>query len=283
MVKREYTLNNGKKIPSIGFGTWKLNDPRETTRIIQDALEVGYQHIDSASSYGNEEFLSEAIRKSRIPRDKLFIAGKVWNSDQGYDTTIKACEKSLENLGLEYLDLYLIHWPVPKDHKKDYQILNYETWKALEALYDQGKVKAIGVSNFQKHHLMELMGKPISVQPMVNQIEVHPLYFESDTIQFCEENKILVEGYSPLMRGNNLDLPIFLELAEKYNKTPAQICLRWCLQKNIIPLPKSTNRERMKQNLAIYDFEINDDDMTRLDYLQMEGEKIGSYPDNINF
>ena len=283
MVKKERLLSNGIAIPSIGFGTWKLNDPDKTTKVIRNAIEAGYRHIDSASSYDNEEYLKKAVQEAQIPREKLFITGKVWNADQGYETTIKACERSLENLGFEYFDLYLIHWPVPKDHKKDYQVLNYETWNALETLYEKGIVKAIGVSNFQKHHLMELMQKSISIQPMVDQIEVHPFYFEEDTIDFCEENKILVEGYSPLMRGKNLDFPLFVELSTKYKKTPAQICLRWSLQKNIVPLPKSTNKERMKQNLEILDFEINDDDMVRLDSLHRGDGKIGSFPDNINF
>lgn len=283
MVKKEYSLINGNTIPSIGFGTWKLNDPDSTTRVIRNAIVAGYRHIDSASSYENEQFLKEAVLESKTPREALFITEKVWNRDQGYETTLNACKKSLNNLGFEYFDLYLIHWPVPKDHKEDYQLLNYETWKALETLYTQGMVRAIGVSNFQKHHLMELMQKSILIQPMVNQIEVHPLYFEKETIEFCEANRILIEGYSPLMRGRNLDLPLFLELAEKYHKTSAQICLRWSLQKNIIPLPKSTNEVRMKQNLEVYDFEISVGDMNRLNSLHRADGKIGSFPDNINF
>lgn len=282
-VKKEYLLSNGVAIPSLGLGTWKICDQKVVASVVKEAIDVGYKHIDTAAVYNNEEGVGEGIRKASVSRENLFVTSKVWNDDQGYDNTIKAFNRSLEKLGLKYLDLYLIHWPVPNKYRDQYEKYNYETWKAMEYLYEEGKVRAIGVSNFQVHHLKELLGKNIKVKPMVNQIEVHPLYFEYDTVNFCIDEGIYVEGYSPLMRGNNLNRHEFLILAEKYNKTPAQICLRWSLQKKIIPLPKTTKRDRLISNLNVYDFELSSEDMKTIDEIASLGSKIGSFPDSTAF
>lgn len=282
-VKKEYLLSNGVAIPSLGLGTWKICDQKVVASVVKEAIDVGYKHIDTAAVYNNEEGVGEGIRKASVSRENLFVTSKVWNDDQGYDNTIKAFNRSLEKLGLKYLDLYLIHWPVPNKYRDQYEKYNYETWKAMEYLYEEGKVRAIGVSNFQVHHLKELLSKNIKVKPMVNQIEVHPLYFEYDTVNFCIDEGIYVEGYSPLMRGNNLNRHEFLILAEKYNKTPAQICLRWSLQKKIIPLPKTTKRDRLISNLNVYDFELSSEDMKTIDEIASLGSKIGSFPDSTAF
>ena len=282
-VKKEYLLSNGVAIPSLGLGTWKICDQEVVASVVKEAIDVGYKHIDTAAVYNNEEGVGEGIRKASVSRKNLFVTSKVWNDDQGYDNTIKAFNRSLEKLGLKYLDLYLIHWPVPNKYRDQYEKYNYETWKAMEYLYEEGKVRAIGVSNFQVHHLKELLSKNIKVKPMVNQIEVHPLYFEYDTVNFCIDEGIYVEGYSPLMRGNNLNRHEFLILAEKYNKTPAQICLRWSLQKKIIPLPKTTKRDRLISNLNVYDFELSSEDMKTIDEIASFGSKIGSFPDSTAF
>ncbi len=282
-VKKEYLLSNGVAIPSLGLGTWKICDQKVVASVVKEAIDVGYKHIDTAAVYNNEEGVGEGIRKASVSRENLFVTSKVWNDDQGYDNTIKAFNRSLEKLGLKYLDLYLIHWPVPNKYRDQYEKYNYETWKAMEYLYEEGKVRAIGVSNFQVHHLKELLSKNIKVKPMVNQIEVHPLYFEYDTVNFCIDEGIYLEGYSPLMRGNNLNRHEFLILAEKYNKTPAQICLRWSLQKKIIPLPKTTKRDRLISNLNVYDFELSSEDMKTIDGIASFGSKIGSFPDSTAF
>lgn len=282
-VKKEYLLSNGVAIPSLGLGTWKICDQNVVASVVKEAIDVGYKHIDTAAVYNNEEGVGEGIRKASVSRENLFVTSKVWNDDQGYDSTIKAFNRSLEKLGLNYLDLYLIHWPVPNKYRDQYEKYNYETWKAMEYLYEEGKVRAIGVSNFQVHHLKELLSKNIKVKPMVNQIEIHPLYFEYDTVNFCIDEGIYVEGYSPLMRGNNLNRHEFLILAEKYNKTPAQICLRWSLQKKIIPLPKTTKRDRLISNLNVYDFELSSEDMKTIDEIASLGSKIGSFPDSTSF
>ena len=282
-VKKEYLLSNGVAIPSLGLGTWKICDQKVVASVVIEAIDVGYKHIDTAAVYNNEEGVGEGIRKASVSRENLFVTSKVWNDDQGYDNTIKAFNRSLEKLGLKYLDLYLIHWPVPNKYRDQYEKYNYETWKAMEYLYEEGKVRAIGVSNFQVHHLKELLSKNIKVKPMVNQIEVHPLYFEYDTVNFCIDEGIYLEGYSPLMRGNNLNRHEFLILAEKYNKTPAQICLRWSLQKKIIPLPKTTKRDRLISNLNVYDFELSSEDMKTIDGIASFGSKIGSFPDSTAF
>lgn len=260
MIKN-YTLTNNKEIPSIGFGT-SLIVGDECVNNIKQAIEVGYTHIDTASAYNNEEFIGRAIKESNIPRENLFVTSKVWKDSMGYENTINSFNNSLKELDLEYIDLFLIHWPSNKNKQ-----LNIETWKALEDLYKQGKVKAIGVSNFLKEHLENLM-ENANIMPMVNQIEYHPGLVRKETIDFCKQNNIIVEAWAPLGKGTMLQNESLKIIANKYNKSTAQICLKWCIQNEIIPLVKSSNIERMKQNLDIFDFELSKEDMHFIDNME---------------
>lgn len=272
MVNLNNELNNGVKIPKLGFGTFKVEDGQETIDAVKTALEVGYRHIDAASCYDNEESVGQGIVESGVPREEIFITSKVWNTDQGYESTLRAFDLSLKKLGTEYLDLYLIHWP-----KK----LNKETWKALEKLYKEGKVRAIGVSNFKEYHLIDLM-ESAEIKPMVNQIEFHPQLSQPELLKFCKENQIQVVAWGPLMQGQLAKYPLFEELSKKYNKTPAQIVLRWDIQQGVVTIPKSINPDRIKSNADIFDFELTDEDMEKISMLNT-GERIGADPDNINF
>jgi len=247
-------LNNGDYIPSIGFGT-SLIKGKECIEIIKNAIDVGYRHIDTAAVYDNETEIGQAIRESNIERKELFITSKVWKDSMGYDNTLKSFESSLKKLNLEYIDLFLIHWPKNDDNK-----LNIDTWKALEKLYKEGKVKAIGLSNFLKHHL-EIILNNCEIMPAVNQIEFHPGLMREETIEICKKNNIVVEAWAPLGKGSMLNNENLEKIAKKYNKSVAKLCIKWCLQNDVIPLPKSSNKERMKQNLEVFDFEISDEDM----------------------
>ncbi|MEA5031408.1 MAG: aldo/keto reductase, partial [Sphaerochaeta sp.] len=222
-------LNNGVAMPGLGLGVFKVGDGSPVVSAVKSALRAGYRSIDTAAVYGNEEGVGQAIKESGLDREKLFITSKVWNADQGYETTLQAYETSLKKLGLEYLDLYLIHWPVKGKY--------LDTWRAMTELYKQGKVRAIGVSNFQIHHLKDILDAS-DVVPAVNQIELHPLLNQKDIRDFCQLNNIVVEAWSPLMKGN-LDLPVLLDLAKKYQKSPAQIVLRWHIQHGVVVIPKS--------------------------------------------
>lgn len=259
--KESIKLNNETYIPSIGFGT-SLVTGEECTKIIKTALEVGYRHIDTASVYENEIEIGNAIKQSKIDRKELFITSKVWKDAMGYENTLKSFENSLKRLDLEYIDLFLIHWPNNKDEQ-----LNIETWKALETLYKSGKVKAIGVSNFLKHHLEKLL-KSCEIIPAVNQIEFHPGLMRQETIDFCKEKNIVVEAWAPLGKGKMLSNETLINIAKKYNKSTAQLCLKWCLQNDVIPLPKSENESRMKQNLDLFDFEITEEDMEMINNME---------------
>ena len=256
--KNGFILENGVELPFIGFGTYKVKEEQ----IILDALDAGYRHLDTARMYENEKMIGNVIRDYGIQRRDLFLTSKVWKTDLGYDNTLRSFETSLNDLGVQYLDLFLIHWPQSADDA-DWKPVLKETWKALERLYDEGSVTAIGVSNHLPQHLMHIL-KDCNTKPMVNQLEFHPGYVQSYTTQFCVNQNIQVEAWSPFGRGKLLDDPLVLELAQKYGKTPAQICLRFCLQNNILPLPKSSSPERMKQNLEIFDFDLELEDVHRL-------------------
>lgn len=265
-------LSNGVKMPSIGFGTYKLTDEIESVNSIKEAINIGYRQIDAAYFYKNEDIVGKGIRKSGIPREEIFLASKLWNDEHGYENVMKAFNRSLKNLGVDYLDLYLIHWP---------NKLNVDTWRAFEDLYKEGKVKSIGVCNFKKGHLEELK-KTAKIMPMVNQIEIHPGRTQKDMDNYCRENNIQLVAWGPIMRGKIFSIPALNELAKKYNKNEAQITLKWHIQNGIIPIPKSSNLERIKANFDIFDFEISKEDMEKIDSLNKD-ENISGVPKNTTY
>lgn len=275
-------LNNGILMPGIGFGTWKIKDYNQVIDVVKNAIEVGYRHIDTASVYGNEEAIGIALKESCVPREDIFVTTKLWNSVRGYNETICAFNESLKKLQLEYIDLYLIHWPSPLEFRDCYQEKNIETYQALEKLYSQGKIKAIGVSNFLKHHIEELKNfVPIPIA--VNQIEFHPYYYDKETIEYCKQNDIIIEAYSPLGRGEILKDNTIADIAKKYNKSPAQICIRYAIDNQIVPLPKTISKQRMIENLNVFDFNLMKEDIDEIRNLSKDDKKIGSNPDTADF
>lgn len=274
MKEKFKVLSNGIKMPSIGFGTYKSGSDEETAKIIKYALQTGYRQIDTASFYGNEVGIGNGIKESGVNREEIFLVTKLWNDDHGYDNTIRAFNKSLERLQVDYIDLYLIHWP---------NKLNSETWKAFEYLYKTGKVKSIGVCNFKIGHLEELK-KSADIFPMVNQVEVHPQSSKSDMLSYCEENNIQLVAWSPIMRGRLFSNELIIGLSEKYKKTIAQIILRWHIQRGVIPIPKSSNEERIKENLGIFDFKLSVEDMDIINSLN-DGDdvSVSGVPENSTY
>lgn len=256
--EKGFVLENGVELPFLGFGTYLVKEES----ILLDALQVGYRHLDTARRYENEKEVGRAVKNSGIPRREIFLTSKLWKTELGYDKTMKSFDATLKDLGVNYLDLFLIHWPMPYPGA-DWKPLVTESWKALEQLYEEGAVRAIGVCNFLPQHLLHLM-KNANTMPMVNQLEFHPGYTQHATTAFCMNHGIQTEAWSPLGRGKLLDDPLILELAKKYGKSPAQICLRFCLQNNVLPLPKSSAPERMKANLDIFDFDLELEDVYRL-------------------
>ncbi|MEM4347606.1 MAG: aldo/keto reductase [Candidatus Altiarchaeota archaeon] len=272
-INSKVKLNNGVEIPYLGLGTWLLNSGKETQNAVLWALEFGYRLIDTASIYGNESDVGIAIKKSKISRDKIFVTTKLWNSDQGYEKTLKAFEKSLKILNLSYIDLYLVHWPAEK------KSLREETWRAIEKVYMDGKCRAIGVSNYTIKHLSELL-EIAEIIPAINQVEFSPFLYQKELLEFCNSNKIQVEAYSPLTRGKKLNDPKLLEIAEKYGKTPAQILIRWALQHSLVVIPKSSKKEHIYENSQVFDFEISKGDMEKLDSFN-ENFRVCWNPENI--
>lgn len=273
-------LNNGILMPEIGYGTWQTPSGSVCEASVAYAIECGYRHIDTAACYNNEKSVGKGIILSGANRKDLFVTSKVWNTERGYNKTIKAFEKTLNDLQLDYLDLYLIHWPANKKQFDNWDDLNVETFSALIDLYKQGKIKSIGVSNFYPHHLKSLL--ELDVKPMVNQIEYHPGFMQEQTVDFCKANNIAVEAWSPLGSGRVLSNPTLVEIAQKYNKSVAQICIKWCLANNIIPLPKSVTPERIKANLQVYDFELDDCDVKAINNLPSFGGS-GLNADQVDF
>ncbi|MDQ0860849.1 aldo/keto reductase [Bacillus sp. V2I10] len=271
------TLHNGVKMPWFGLGVFKVEEGPELVNAVKAAIKHGYRSIDTAAIYENEEGVGQGIREgiaeAGIRREDLFVTSKVWNADLGYDKTLAAYETSLTKLGLDYLDLYLIHWPAEGKYK--------EAWRALETLYKSGKLRAIGVSNFQTHHLESLM-EDAEIKPMINQVEFHPRLTQKNLLSFCREHGIQLEAWSPLMQGQLLDHPQLQGIANKYKKSNAQIILRWDLQNGVITIPKSTKEERIIQNAAIFDFELTEEDMALIDGLN-KNERVGPDPDNFDF
>ncbi|CAG9612456.1 putative oxidoreductase YtbE [Bacillus rhizoplanae] len=271
------TLHNGVQMPWFGIGVFKVEEGPELVNAVKTAITYGYRSIDTAAIYGNEEGVGQGIREgiqqAGISREDVFVTSKVWNADLGYESTIAAYETSLNKLGLEYLDLYLVHWPVEGKYK--------EAWRALETLYKEGRVKAIGVSNFQIHHLEDLM-KDAEIKPMVNQVEYHPRLTQKELQAFCQEHDIQLEAWSPLMQGQLLNHEVLQEIANNYNKSAAQVILRWDLQNGVITIPKSTKEHRIIENADIFDFELKEEDMKRIDDLN-ENHRVGPDPDNFDF
>jgi diketogulonate reductase-like aldo/keto reductase len=255
-INSTYELNNGIKIPVIGFGTWTLKG-KTAQQAVNWALEIGYRLIDTASFYKNESDIGIALAQNDIPREEIFITSKVWDSEQGYNDTFKAFERSLKKLNLKYLDLYLIHWP--RDPFLD-------TWKAMEELYQKGKIRTIGVSNFTVEHLRTLL-EHSEITPTVNQVEFHPFLYQRDLLEFCKAHNIRLEAYSPLTKGRKLSHPLLQKLSKKYKKTPAQILLRWGIEHGIIEIPRSSNKMHIAENIKVFDFTLDSSDMDQLNNL----------------
>jgi diketogulonate reductase-like aldo/keto reductase len=268
-----FPLRNGVNMPYLGLGTYQSDNDREVVDAVQYALEIGYRHIDTASIYGNEAGVGHGIAQSGIPRKEIFVVSKVWNTEQGFDSTLKSFEDSLKRLQLDYLDLYLVHWPVLAKYR--------ETWRALESLYREKRVRAIGVSNFLRHHLEDLLQEG-EVVPMVNQMEFHPYLVQQELLNFCDEKNIQYEAWSPFMQGKIFGMAPLKQLAAKYGKSIAQVTLRWNLQKGVVTIPKSAQKNRIAANAAIFDFELSSEDMVYLDSLD-RGERIGAHPDHFDF
>ena len=267
------TLANGVEMPIFGLGVYKMTDPQETIEAITKALQVGYRAIDTASLYYNEEQVGEAIRHSGVAREDIFVTTKVWNSDQGYDNTLKAFETSLKKLNMDYVDLYLTHWPVEGKYP--------DTYRAIERLYEEKLIRVPGVSNHHAHHLEQLL-RSANVPPMVNQVEAHPYLSQEPLRTFCREHHIAVTAWSPLGRGGVLQDETIIKIAEKYGKSAAQVVLRWHLQHDIMVIPKSVTPSRIEENANIFDFVLSSEDMTVIDSLN-RNQRFGKDPDNFHF
>ena len=268
-----FILHNGVKMPGFGLGVYKAADGEEVINAIKYAVNSGYRAVDTAAIYFNEEGVGEAIKQCGLPREELFITTKVWNSDQGYESTLEAFEKSRRKLDVDYIDLYLIHWAVKGKYK--------ETWRAMEELYRSGKVRAIGVSNFQQHHIEDLM-TTAQIKPMVNQIELHPLLSQVELRDYCRSQGIVVTAWSPLGRAHIFNEPVLVEIAKKHNKSVAQVILRWHIQNEVIVIPKSTHESRIIENGHVFDFELDSSDMESINALN-ENKRFGKDPDDFQF
>lgn len=283
-LKDTYTLSDGVEIPIVGFGTWQMANDDNTADIIEHAINVGYRHIDTAAVYGNEESvglgIQRAIDKGVVTREELFITTKLWNDDQTYDLAKKALDDSLERLNLDYVDLYLIHWPNPVKYRENWQEANAESWRAMEEEQAAGKIRTLGVSNFMPRHLKPLL-ESANVMPTVNQIYLNPSDMQPEAVSENKKHNILTEAYSPLGTGDIFDIEELSDLAKKYNKTKAQIVLRWSLQHGFLPLPKTKTMSRVEENADLFDFEISEEDMKIIDgFKGRAGE--GQDPDTIS-
>lgn len=271
-MNQTITLTNGKEIPVLGYGTWRNTDPDECKNGVKWALEHGYRHIDTAQMYGNEEMVGEGIRLSGVKREEIFLTSKLNNDNHGYENAKRTIDESLARLGTEYMDLFLIHWPVVQGHEEDWAENNIETWRAFEEAYDAGKLKAIGLSNFKVEHLESLLPH-CRIKPMVNQLRLHPGVLQEETVAMSREAGMAIEAWSPLSPIPQMqEDEAIVEMTEKYHRTIAQILLRYCVQKEWIPLTKSVHEDRIKENAAIFDFKLDEEDMDYLDQWQWQGD-----------
>ena len=271
-MNKTMTLANGQTIPVLGYGTWRNNDPKECVNGVKWALEHGYRHIDTAQMYGNEAEVGEGIRLSGVPREEIYLTTKLNNDNHGYENAKRTIDESLERLGTDYLDLFLIHWPEVEGHEDDWETDNIETWRALEEAYEAGKLKAIGVSNFKVKHLENLLPN-CRITPMVNQIRVHPGIHQAETVKMSREAGMIIEAWSPLSPiPQMLEDEAVVAMTEKYHKTVAQLLLRYCVQKDYVPLTKSVHEDRIIENAAIFNFKIDEEDMAYFDQWEWDGE-----------
>jgi len=270
-----FRLSNGDAFPAIGYGTFGLGETEETVSAVLAALDAGYRLIDTASNYGNESAIGQGIRQSNVARSEIIVSSKVWPSDLGYDKTLEAFDLTMRRLDLDYLDLYLIHWPCSPE-------LNAGSWKALEQLLSDRRVRYIGVSNFNAHHLQSL-ALTANHQPVVNQVELHPLFANESLRSFCAREGILVEAWSPLMQGKAFSDSALIEISRKHSKSVAQVVLRWCVQKGVVPIPKTKSPERMLNNISIFDFQLDEQDMAVIDQLDTGKCLVGPDPDSYRF
>ena len=262
-------LSNNRQIPVLGYGTYKTAADEEGLKIIKDAIRAGYRHIDTAQGYKNEHLVGQAIRESDIPREQFFVTTKIWNDNQGYKLAKQSIKESLNKLNIDYIDLLLIHWPIPQGKNDIWKKLNQETWKAMEEYYEKGLIKAIGVSNFLEHHLDNLL-ETARIKPMVNQLEIHPYYQQKSIVKYCQDNNITVESWGPLMRGKAFKDPKLIELAQRNNISVAQLCIRYCLDRDIVTLQKSSKYERMVDNSKVFDFHLDEYTMNEIEKLDTD-------------
>ncbi|ROQ38629.1 2,5-diketo-D-gluconate reductase A [Frondihabitans sp. PhB188] len=265
-------LNDGNSIPQLGLGVYKVDDDT-AERTVATALDAGYRHLDTAEYYANEAGVGRALAASGLPRDDVYVTTKVWNDQQGFDSTLHSFDRSLDKLGVDFVDLYLIHWPAPR------QDLYVETYRALERIREEGRARSIGVSNFQVHHLERLLGET-DVVPVLNQIEVQPWLQQTELRAFGDARHIATEAWSPLARGRILDEPLLTGLAEKHGVSTAQLVIRWHLQSGLVVIPKSVTPSRIAENLDVFGFELSDDEMATIAGLD-SGERVGSHPDEV--
>lgn len=263
-VKQTYlTLNNGVQMPQFGLGVYSIPDGDETYNSVMTALKCGYRHIDTANAYGNEEDVGKGIKESGVPREEIFLTTKHWITERGYTKTIATVEDSLKNLGVDYLDLYLVHWPCVAKSNPKWKEINAATWRGFEKMYKDGKIRAIGVSNYLPEQLNALF-ETAEIKPMVNQIEFHPGYYQPELVRWCKAHNMVVEAWSPLGCGAVLSDPTLAKIAAKYGKSVAQVCIRFALQYGVVPMPKSTHADRIADNMKVFDFDLSDDDMTAI-------------------
>lgn len=268
-------LKTGEDFPAIGFGTFNLSEGAETANAVIAALDTGYRLIDTAANYGNEAAVGKGIKESRVHRSEIILTSKVWPEDLGYDKTLRAFDHTMSRLGLEYLDLYLIHWPCSAQ-------LNAASWKALERLQTEKRVRFIGVSNFTVAHL-ESLAQKASIPPLINQVEFHPLYFDAALWKFCHAEGILLEAWSPLLQGKAFSSEILRTIGRKHNKSAAQTALRWCLQMGVVPIPKTGNPDRMRENFSIFDFHLDEEDMETIGRMNTGKHLVGPDPNSYRF